>query len=180
MSKSELSDATALSLLIPAEIASESPEPVRSIAEQHVQYINGIGRLLNPDFRPIAVTDRLFGLSADGAVVHTVVALDSGEFRMKGGGMGVKIGDRVLSDSQEAAGAPFLKAASRSRRARDALILIGRDHPSWSELYLPFELVEAEVGGRMYTMGWAPEPQAVLFTRTANSYSTLGPRGTSR
>jgi len=161
-------------LVIPAEIAGGSPEPVRSIAEQHVQFINGVGRLLSPGFRPVAVTGRLFGLSADGTVINTVLAVELGEIRMKGGVLGGEIGNRVLPDPREGAGAPFLKAATQSQRARDALILIGRDHLSWSELNLIFELVEADVGGTMYATGWVSKAQASLFTQTANSYSTLG------
>lgn len=164
-------------LVIPADIAGQSHEPIRSIAEERVQFINGIGRLLSPSFRPVTLTDRLFGLSADGTVVNTVVAVEGAEMRMKGGTVRLQIGNRVLPDSRQGAAAPFFKAATQSPRARHALSLIGRDRLSWSELYVLFELVQADVGDRMHSMGWVSKAQARLFTRTANSYSTLGLEG---
>ncbi len=57
------------------------------------------------------------------------------------------------------------------------MALIGRPSPTWSELYLIFELVEANVGGRMHTEGWIDRTEKKLFTRTANSYTALGREG---
>lgn len=70
-----------------------------------------------------------------------------------------------------------MKEASHNRAKADALTLVGRPSPSWSELYLIFELVEANVGGRMFADGWIGRTEANLFTRTANSYTALGMAG---
>lgn len=164
-------------LVIPAEMVGGDYASVRPVAEQWVQSINGIGRLLTPGFRPVALTDRILGVSADGTVVHTVVAVGPAEARMKGGTVGVRIGNRALPDPRQAAAVPFLKAATQSSRARQALTLIGRENLTWSDLFLIFELVEADMGGAMHSMGWVSKRQTQLFTRTANSYSTLGIEG---
>ena len=72
---------------------------------------------------------------------------------------------------------PLMRAANRSARAHDALVITGRQELTWSELYLLFELVKAEVGGQMYHQGWISKADADLFSRTANSYSALGTAG---
>jgi hypothetical protein len=61
--------------------------------------------------------------------------------------------------------------------ARDALVIIGRPNLTWSELYLLFELVQAEVGGEMFDLGWISRRDADLFTHTANNYSALRSNG---
>jgi hypothetical protein len=164
-------------LRIPADVVGTDYKAVRPFAEEHIQFINGIGRLLSPGFRPVTLTDRLFGLDADERVIHTVLAVQPAEARMKGGVMRAWIGDRLFPDPREAAAALFLRAAARSARARAALILLGRAELSWAELYLLFELVEASEGDSIYSRGWVSKRQTSLFTQTANSYSVLGLEG---
>jgi hypothetical protein len=160
-------------LVIPSEIVGDSYEPVRALAEEQLALINGIGRLLSSSFRPISLTDKLFGVDSAGAVRNTVVVVGSAEMRVKGGSVRVVIGGEVQPDLAEGAASPLMRAASRSPRAHDALIIIGRPSLTWSELYLLFELVEAEVGGRMFELAWISRSDADLFTRTANSYRVL-------
>lgn len=164
-------------LLIPTAIIGRDYKLVRPFAEQQVQFINGVGRLLSPGFRPVALTDQMFGLNAEGKVVHTVVAVGTAEMRVKAGAIRAQIGKRTLPDPRKGAATPFFKAVSRPSKARDALALIGRGNLTWSDLYLAFELVEAEEGGRMYSAGWVSKAQAKGFTHTANSYMTLGLAG---
>ena len=76
-------------------------------------------------------------------------------------------------DPREAVASPLIRAASLSPRARDALSIVGRPTLTWPELYLLFELVQADVGGQMFDLGWISCNDADLFTHTANSYSTL-------
>jgi hypothetical protein len=159
--------------VIPTEIVGDSYEPVRTFAEEQLALINGIGRLLSSSFRPVSLTDKLFGVDSAGAVCNTVMAVGSAEMRIKGGSLRVVIGGELQPDPAEGAVSPLMRAVSRSSRAHDALIIIGRPSLTWSELYLLFELVEAEVGGRMYELGWISRTNADLFTRTANSYSVL-------
>jgi hypothetical protein len=164
-------------LIIPAQIVGDSYEPVRAFAEEQLALVNGIGRLLSSSFRPVSLTDTLFGMDSAGVVRNTVVAVDSAEMRGKAGSVRVVIGGNAQPDPAEGAASLLMCAASRSTRAHDALIIIGRPNLTWSELYLLFELVEAEVGAQMFELAWISRSDADLFTRTANSYSVLRSSG---
>jgi hypothetical protein len=164
-------------LVIPAAVIGQSHEAVRELAERHVELINGIGRLLNPKFAPVTLSDQLLGVDVAGAVLSTVIAVRGVEMRVKAGSVGVMINGRMQADPQEGIAAPFVRAASISPRAHDAMLIMSRPALTWSELYLLFELVEGDVGGEMYNRDWIDKPRAGLFTRTANSYSTLRSRG---
>ncbi len=160
-------------LVIPSAIVGDNYEPVRAFAENQLELINGIGRLLNSAFRPLSLADRLLGVDSAGAVLHTVLAVNPAEMRSKAGSVRAVVGGKVQPDPREAAASPFIRAALLSPRARDALVIIGRPTLTWSELYILFELVQADVGGQMFDLGWISRNDADLFTYTANSYSTL-------
>ena len=160
-------------LAIPSAIVGDNYEPVRAFAEDQLELINGVGRLLSSAFRPLSLADQLFGVDSAGAVLHTVVAVNSAEMRAKAGSVRAVVGGKVQPDPREAAASPLIRAASLSPRARDALIIVGRPSLTWSELYLLFELVQADVGGQMFDLDWISRSDANLFTHTANSYSTL-------
>lgn len=160
-------------LVIPVQIVGHSYEPVRAFAEEQLALLNGIGRLLSSSYRSISLTDNLFGMDSAGIVRNTVVVVGSAEMRVKGGSVRVVIGGKAQPDPAEGAASSLMRAASRSLRAHDALVIIGRLNLTWSELYLLFELVEAEVGGQMFELAWISHTDADLFTRTANSYSIL-------
>jgi hypothetical protein len=160
-------------LVIPAAIIGDNYEPVRAFAEEQIELINGVGRLLSAAFRPLSLADKLFGVDAAGTVLHTVVAVNPAEMRVKASSVRVVLGGKVQPDPREAVASPLLRAASLSPRARDALTIVGRPTLTWSELYLLFELVQADVGGQMFDLGWISRGDANLFTHTANSYSTL-------
>lgn len=160
-------------LVIPSAIVGDNYEPVRAFAEDQLALINGIGRLLSSAFRPLSLADQLFGVDASGTVLHTVRAVHPAEERDKAGSVRAVVGGKVQPDPREAAASPLIHAASLSQRAHDALIIVGRPTLTWSELYLLFELVQADVGGQMFDLGWISRSDANLFTHTANSYSTL-------
>ena len=135
-------------------------------------------RLLSSSFRPLTLADKLFGVDSAGTVLHTVVAVNPAEMRVKAGSVRAVVGGKVQPDPREGAASPLLRAASLSPRARDALTIVGRPTLTWSELHILFELVQADVGGQMLDLGWISRGAANLFTHTANSYSTL--RGDGR
>jgi len=163
----------AFELVIPVATIGDNYEPVRAFAEEQLDLINGVGRLLGQAFRPLSLAGKLFGMDAAGTVVQTVLAVGTAEMRVKAGSVRAVVGGKVQPDSREAAASPLLLAASLSPRARDALTIVGRPALTWSELYLLFELVQADVGGQMFDRGWISRADANLFTHTANSYSTL-------
>jgi hypothetical protein len=160
-------------LVIPSAIVGDNYDGVRAFAEDQVALINGVGRLLSSAFRPVSLGDRLFGVDSAGIVLDTVVALNSVEMRVKAGSVRAVVGGEVQPDAREAVASQLMHAASLSPRANDALIIVGRPTLTWSELYLLFELVQADVGGQMFDLGWISRSDANLFTHTANSYSTL-------
>lgn len=160
-------------LVIPISVIGASYEPVLAFAETHLSLVNGVGRLLSPKFRPVSLTSKVLGLNSSGVVSHTVVAVGGVEMRMKAGAVGVALGGVIQPDPSEGLATPLLRAASRSTRAHDALVIAGRQDLTWSELYLLFELVQAEVGSKMYERGWISKSDANQFTHTANSYSVL-------
>ena len=160
-------------LVIPSGIVGDNYEPVRAFAESQLELINGIGRLLSSAFRPLSLADRLFGVDSAGAVLQTVIAVNPAEERDKARSVRAVVGGKVQPDPREAAASPLIRAVSLSPRARDALSIVGRPTLTWSELYLLFELVQADVGGQMFDLGWISRNDATLFTHTANSYSTL-------
>jgi hypothetical protein len=90
-------------LVIPSATIGDNHEPVRVFAEEQLELINGIGRLLSPTFRPVSLSDQLFGVDSSGAALHTVVAVNSGELRIKGSSVRLVLGNEVQPDPQEAA-----------------------------------------------------------------------------
>jgi hypothetical protein len=90
-------------LVIPSAIIGYSYEPVHAFDEEQLELINGVGRLLSPAFRPVSISDQLFGLDSSCAVIQTVVAVNSGELRIKGNSVRLVLGNEVQHNQQEAA-----------------------------------------------------------------------------
>jgi hypothetical protein len=164
-------------LVLPCAVAGHGYEYVHAIASQHLELLNGIGRILYRAFRPISLADTFVGVNAAGGVVHTVVQPGSTEIRSKAGTLQVEIDGALYPDPTTNAASPYLKAAARAKEARSAIALLGKPNRTWTDLYNLFELVEADMGGRMYAMGWISKAKATKFTATANSFTTLGLQG---
>ena len=165
------------SLRIPAKLVGSSAEHVRPYALDALDHLNGVGRLLNPSFRSLAVVNRTQGIDAQGVIVSTSVEVGGAELRVKAGLLVGSVNGIAQSDPIEGAAAPLLQAARRSVRAHDALVILGRPSLTWAEIYLVFELVEGHVGGKMFEYGWIAKPDVDLLSRTANSYSVLRSAG---
>jgi hypothetical protein len=56
----------------------------------------------------------------------------------------------------------------------DVLAILGRDDVRWHDLYHVFEVVEADVGSRMFADEWTTKAAIERFTRTANSRHAIG------
>jgi hypothetical protein len=164
-------------LVIPVAVIGASYEPVHAFAQEYLLRINGVGRLLNPKFRVVSVTNKVLGVDGAGVVCHTVIAVGTAEIRMKAGAVQVVLGGQIQPDPAKGLALPLIQAASCSVRAHDALVIVGRQDLTWSELYLLFELVQGDVGGHMHDRGWISEADADLFSHTANSYSVLRSAG---
>jgi hypothetical protein len=160
-------------LSIPVKIVGSASEHVLPFAERKLTLLNGIGRLLEPKYRPATLDGRFYGLDATGRKVNTVLSIQSAEIRIKTGVVGLLVGGVAAPDPAIGAAIPLLDVAANSERAHDALTILARKDLTWSELYLLFELVQGEVGSRMYDEGWVSKSDANLFCHTANSYSAL-------
>lgn len=164
-------------LTIPFEINGDNYEQIRSHAESQLQLINGIGRLLNSQFRPISLSRNIFGVNNLGNVITTLFAGDTASGRAKAATAQFIVRGKAQIDPRERAASPLLKAANLSQKAHDALIIVGRPTLTWSELYLLFELVQSDFGSKMEHYGWISKEKANLFSHTANSYSVLRHNG---
>lgn len=61
-------------LMIPTSLIGECYEPIRAFANEQLELVNGVGRLLKSSYRPVSLTNALYGIDAAGVVRHTVVA----------------------------------------------------------------------------------------------------------
>ena len=153
-------------LYIHSAIAGQTGEHVYPLAIEYAALLNGAGMLHIADYRPIA----LKGTSPQGIdeaehVITTYVAPPNPpESWMRS----------YASSALRGAMVPLMHEAISNTAKADALAIVGRQLPSWSELYLVFELVEADVGKRMYSEGWLTRSDTNRFARTANSYTALG------
>lgn len=165
-------------LLLSREVVGVGHEPVLATAARYLGLINGAASLLINGFKPIELECGAFhGIDAHGEFTQTVVPVGAAEIRCKLGHVTISIDGLPQSDDRTGLMSLFLNDATTDQVRADALAILGRSSPSWSELYLAFELVEANTGGKMYSAGWISRPEAALFTRTTNSYTALGPSG---
>ena len=165
------------SLRVPANAVGPSAEFVRPFALEALEHLNGVGRLLNPSFRPLTLATKIEGIDVHGRIVSVSVEVGGAELRVKAGVLIGSVNGIAQPDPREGAAAPLLQAAKRSARAHDALVILARPNLTWAEIYLVFELVEGDVGGKMFEYGWIAKTDADLLSHTANSYSALRSAG---
>ena len=164
-------------LIIPVEVAGDSPEVVQAFVAAHLEIINGIGRVLDRSYRPVAPGPALYGVNAAGDVINTVIAISGVESRGKAGSLrAIPVGISP-PDQCSGAAAPLIRAASSSGRAHDALVILGRPHLTWSELYVLYELVNADAKRRKFKLGWIGKADDHSFRKTVNSYTALRTQG---
>ncbi|MBL0180527.1 MAG: hypothetical protein IPP98_15655 [Gemmatimonadetes bacterium] len=161
-------------LSLSTSIAGLDYAPVRSLAEEHLAAVNGVGKILDPAFRALRLTGRLLGVDAAGRTVHTVMALQGIEIRVRLGTAIMSINGIPQADPRTVTASAVLDGALTSSLAWDALAVIGRDEPTWSELYFAYELVESGTNGRVAEVCGATKAELELFCHTANSYRAIG------
>ncbi|TAJ20625.1 MAG: hypothetical protein EPO47_11190 [Rugosibacter sp.] len=162
-------------LQISTSVAGTTHERVEELAVDFLGLINGAASVLIDGYRPLEFEGGgFYGIDAIGEVANTVIQVSSAEMRCKAGHVTISVNGVTHEDGRKGLMDQLLREATRNRAKADALALVGRPAPSWSELYLVFELVEANAGSRMYADGWIGRAESKLFTRTANSYTALG------
>jgi hypothetical protein len=162
-------------LKLPVALAGSEPRIAKDKVLQYLAVINGAAVLLCDSYRPVELGDSLFAIDDNDRVTNTVLLADAGKIRLKGGHVNFYVNGIAQSDPRLGAALPFMNFAAQSTAANDVLVLVGRTVPSWSELYLVFELVQANGGDLMVEKGWIGRAEQSLFCRTANSYTALGP-----
>jgi len=80
------------------------------------------------------------------------------------------------SATQKDALESFLEIARKDSEVEKALRIYGSREHSWSNLYIIYEIIEADVGGKTQIIknGWATSKRIDLFKRTANSVTAAG------
>lgn len=162
-------------LQISTSVVGATHERVGDLAIDFLGLINGAASALIDGYRPVELDGGgFYGIDAIGEIANTVIKVGSAEMRCKAGHVTIAVNGVTQKDCRKGLMDQLLREATRSRAKADALALVGRPTPTWSELYLVFELVEANAGSCMFADGWIGRTEATLFTRTANSYTALG------
>lgn len=68
----------------------------------------------------------------------------------------------------------WAELARRDPDVEDVLAILGREEVRWHDLYHVFEVIEDDVGGRMFIDGWVTKADVKRFTQTANSRRAIG------
>lgn len=164
-------------LSMPAAVVGEDHSSIRHFAEERIAVVNGVGKLIDSGYRSVRLSDQLFGVDGSGKILHTVWAVKGVEARARLGTPIITIDGVRHPDPRTVTSSILLNGASNSRLAWDALVIAGRDSPTWPELYLAYELVKTGTEGRVAEVCGASKRELTLFSRTANSYAVLGREG---
>lgn len=165
-------------LVISTGLVGTTHENVPTAVNEYVTLINGLRIMLSCSGSEIRMNDGpYFGVNGSGLCVSTIIRVRAAEIRIKGGHGILSINGVAVPDGRMGAMSRLLQKVLGDSANADAVSLIGRQSPSWAELYVVLELVKGSVGRRMYDAGWITKAEAISFTRTANSYTALGRRG---
>lgn len=149
-------------------------EGARQRAEAVMIALNGLGAMNGQNFEPVAFDTSMNIVDANGQRRDAVIAVNGLKLRTAFGRATFSVDGQPIIDSTKGMAAALLAQADGSDAVRDALLLIGRDKPTWSELYVAYELVETNDADAMYDRGWVSKSALTLFKRTANSRTALG------
>ncbi len=163
-------------LLLPIALVGEDHKKVRDRAEHVVVALNGIGGLFEPAYAGITLANVMHTVDETGVRRDVVIGVTGVAMRIRGGRPTVVVGGQQSADPTRGMAAAVMSAADGSTAMHDALSLLGRPTPTWSELFVAYELVKANVGGLMHELRWVSKAELRLFKWTANSYTALGPQ----
>lgn len=162
-------------MVLPPEMGREQGQGVLDVCSAHVARLNGVLKVLDNASRPIDYERTVVGWDASGGTPVRSVWVEGAHLRLKGG-LAILLGPdgEAPADSRRERAGPLLAAAAQHVLAEAALTVMGRREVSWPELYVAFEIVQSEVGGKMFERGWIPEKDADLFAWTVNNFGALG------
>lgn len=145
---------------------------VRTKACYLMELIVGSAKLFRPDIREIklgSVTEK----TPNGHKEHHVLLASNINIRSKVSSISLVVDGKEESDHIPRP-AEWAKIAGKNRIVRQALKFWVTGYKDWINLYKVLEVIESDVGGKIYVNGWAPKAAVNRFTQTANSYSALG------
>lgn len=162
-------------LLMPFAVVGFDYKTVKVHAEQYVAALNGLGAVFERAFRKVELIPGMYSVDEHGArhdVVVSLVGVESARVRV--GRINALVDGKTGPDPTLGMAEPYLKVAVASSDIDAALRLLGRGDPTWSELYVVFELAKAASGDELVAKGWASENELTRFGHTANNYTALG------
>lgn len=160
-------------LLMPAEGAPDHWDVYNS-AERFVDWLNGLGAILSSEYERVSLAGSLFGRDASGFITASVVMPGSATLRLRGGRPTISINGQPLAEPLKGVAGRLHALGTASPAVNDALLLAGRERPTWSELFVAYELVKCNGGSKMTQCGWVADSEVAAFKHTANSYTALG------
>jgi len=149
-----------------------SGKTFHEVAERLLVRANGVGRLMRPDFTPVALTGRY---DQEGNV-HVVLEPATLVFRAHVGTVTVLDSNGNPVPSPDPCGPAYIALAAQNSDVADALEIMGRPQSlNFAELYKVYEIIEHS--GHMkiaMTSAGIGKPAARLFARTANHPEASG------
>ncbi len=160
-------------LVMPFEVVGRDHKDVRARADAHVAALNGLGALFGNSFGGVEFASALYTIDESGRRRGAVAEGMGCQVRVRVGRVTAQ-GGQPAQDPTRGMAVDYMTAASAVKAAEDALTIVGRQNPTWSELYVAYELVEAAEGGRMVGDGWIDAKDLERFRHTVNNYNVLG------
>jgi hypothetical protein len=152
------------------DLAKDSNE-VRDLAEKLAEKMLGAARLFRPDFQPVKLGAVVKENEAGGKDIHISVS-DSIIGRNKGRASITFNGVEQKPSTPKPA--LWLNVAQNYEKVAHALRIWGKGPHDWINLYKILEIIESDVGGKIYQERWISKPEVTRFTQTANSAEALG------
>ncbi len=164
--------------LTSTEIDSHSADAaLHSAAIRVLSYVNGIGRVNDPGFRPV----RLVGRYSDDNGIHRIIVADTANFRARGSAaIATNVGGQELERSNESnRRASYTQMALPGSDVEEALAIMGQQQPlSWVEMYKIYEIIKHDVDGAIWEQAWGiKKAQLEIFNGSANHPDISGPTG---
>ncbi|MBW8831652.1 MAG: hypothetical protein JF606_19975 [Burkholderiales bacterium] len=161
-------------LRLPISLVGMDHKTVIQRAEQVMVALNGLGAILAPNYGGVEFSSSMNTVDGTGQRRDAVMSLQGTTIRTAVGRLNAIANGQAMADSSKGMAAQILAEADGSDAVHDALVLMGRLKPTWSELYVAYELVETNDADPMYSEGWIDRTALALFKRTANSRTALG------
>lgn len=149
------------------------PDAVTNSAEELLEVVNGVGRLLWQDFEPVSVGVVRYTRS-DGSEKVFVQANEVAGARDKARVEVISSDGVTKPDPGLGAVTRLIPLVSREEPVQRALRLLSRTVLRWTDLYRAWEVVREDVGDVRFEQGWISKNQERRFRRTANSYRAIG------